>query len=222
MKQKILDLIKNNNIKNWQIFILLVTLDFLQEAITNNFVFTKETYHILLAPKMESYQIDNIFIIMKRNSTYSYLFIPVILLIRILTVTMLIQLFFLFGRMELKLKEVFRIASYGVIILLIGSLVKSIWLMSIPREQLTIKMFSHMPLSLTNLVNPYKMDHIMVGLFNSINIFEILWILTIGFLIKLLYNIKFTKSVIYSLGVWVLVLIFQTGLNLYVARVFHG
>lgn len=222
MKAKILSLIKDNEVKNWQLFLLLLVFNVFILVLWDNFVMTKEIYHALLSSKLESYQIDNYYVLIQHYSIYNYLFIPVLLILRAVTVTMLIQLFFLFSLQNLKFKEVFKITLLGIGILLIGSLIKIGWLVTIPKEQLTQKMLHIMPLSLSNLIDVTKQDNIMIGVLNSINIFELIWLLTIGILIKLVFEIKFAKSILISFSVWSLIFLFQLGLELYFFKVLNG
>ncbi len=222
MKTKILSIIRENEIKNWQIFLLLLVFNIFLAIIMDSFVMTKETYHTLLSSRMESYQIDNFYMMVKHYSIYNYLLVPVILIIRVVTVTMLIQLFFLFSLQNLRFKEVFRITLLGLFILSIGSFVKILWLTSIPKDQLTQKIMGIMPLSLSNLINIANMDYILIGILNSINVFEIIWLFMIGFLIKLVCNVKFAKSILISFSVWILIFLFQLGFALYLTRVLNG
>ncbi len=222
MKAKILSIIKNEEIKNWQIFLLLVVFNLFLAIIMDTFFMTKETYQTLLSSRWESYQIDNFYMMIKRYSIYNYLLVPFILIIRAITVAMLIQLFFLFGNHNLKFKEVFRITLFGLIVLSLGSLIKMMWLISIPKEQITHKLLGIMPLSFSNLVNIDEVDKLMVGVLNSVNIFELIWLLVIGFLIRTLSNIKFTKSILYSFGVWIMIFLFQMGFALYLTRVLNA
>ncbi|MCL5029530.1 MAG: hypothetical protein M1480_11010 [Bacteroidetes bacterium] len=222
MKAKILSIIKDDEVKNWQLFLLLLVFNVFILVLWDNFVMTKEIYHVLLSTKLESYQIDNYYVLIQHYSIYNYLFIPVLLILRAVTVTMLIQLFFLFSLQNLKFKEVFKITLIGVGILLIGSLIKIGWLVTIPKEQLTQKMLHIMPLSLSNLIDVTKQDNIMIGVLNSINIFELIWLLTIGILIKLVFEVKFAKSILISFSVWSLIFLFQLGLELYFLKVLNG
>jgi hypothetical protein len=222
MKAKILSVIKDEGIKNWQIFLMMVVLNIFVVLITNTFLLTRETYHTLLSSQMESYQIDNYYMIVKHYTIYGYLFLPLILMIRAIGITMLIQLFFLISQKNLKFREVFRVALFGLGVLSLCPLVKVLWLISLPQGQLTGITMSITPLSLSSVINISNMDGIIIGAMNCINIFEVMWVLVVGYLIKSFFDMTLRKSIACAFGVWALIFVFQMSLALYMTRVFHG
>ncbi len=194
---------------NWQIFFFLSIMNFMISFLANEFVFTREIYYHIFSEQMELGRIDKFIDKLNRFSVWSLLGIPLVLLIKYVVETFLLQLPLLLRFIEIPFKYIFRIVMYASIALIISRILHVLWIYWTPINELSGELFKIKPFSVGSLINSSQYPESSIAVFNQCSIFELLWgiILYCG-LIKT-GKIKKIDTALLVFCVWTVILFLQ-------------
>ncbi len=158
---------------------------------------------------MEIVRIDEFVEVLDRFSHLSMLVIPVVMLLKLIVNTLILQIPLLIKDIEIPFKKMFRIVMLASIMLTLGQLVHYIWIFLTPVENITRDLLTANPLSLVMLVGVEGYPASSVYVFAQCNVFEVLW--GMGIYFGLLSTNKIIKSDIAMLvlGTWTVLLFLQ-------------
>lgn len=222
MKRFFKEIIEDKEITNWHIFTLLITIDITLLFIMNNYILTREAYGAIYREHLEITTIDNIYVMAKKLSIWGYVFLPLLILLRVTIVSLIIQLFFMLRLKEISFKKLFRIILIGYGILVLSSIIQLISLWITPLEDFSSESLALVPLSITNLLSTENISEVYRGLLNQINVFEILWIFIIALGLRIISGMKTNYASIVAVSVWLMIFLFKAGVNLYLFKIFDG
>ena len=205
-------------LKTWQLYILLAVSNLLTLFIINHFIITKEVYYRLLSSRMEISRIDDYFNFISKFRLWGYFIAPLFLWLKITVVALLIQLPLMIKFIEIPFKKIFRIVAWADISIIILAIVQIIYLLNIPASQFTQNSLSYLPLSLIDLFHNFRFNVAAKSLINSINIFELAWVLIIYKGLKDTGKLEKIDAAILSTGIWVGIEIFQYALLTYLNK----
>jgi hypothetical protein len=191
---------------NWQIYLGILVINILVAWLFKICIMTKDVYYDLLSEQIESYRIDQYIELINRYSVWGIITIPITLFIKVLFISLLVQLPLLTKFVEIPFTKIFRIVLVASISLCAGLVAQFIYIYSIFLKGITPSMFIKYPLSLAQLVDNQKYDDSSIIVFNSINIFEILWIYLIYKGLANTKKIKKVDSAILVLCIWTVLL----------------
>jgi hypothetical protein len=203
---------------NWQIFAFLSVLNFLITFWAHRLIFTKEIYYSLLSDQMEIVRIDEFVEVLERFSFLSMLLIPVVLLLKYIINTLILQLPLLLRNIEIPFKKMFRIVMLASIMLTLGQLLQYIWIYLTPLENITRELLTINPLSIAAVIGIENYPQSSVHILNQFNLFEILWGLCIYFGLLSTNQIKKTDAAMLIFTVWTVVLFLQYVLYFFVGK----
>jgi len=203
---------------NWQIFAFLSVLNFLITFWAHKLIFTKEIYYSLLSDQMEIVRIDEFVEVLERFSFLSMLLIPLVLLLKYIINTLILQLPLLLRNIEIPFKKMFRIVMLGSIMLTLGQLIQYIWIYLTPVENITRELLTINPLSLAAVIGTENFSSSSVYVFNQFNLFEILWCLCIYIGLLSTNSIKKPDAAMLIFTVWTIVLFLQYALYFFVGK----
>lgn len=221
MKNILKDIIEDIEITNWHILALFITMEIVLIYTMDNYVLTREVYGNIYADKLDISSIDNLYIFMKKFSFWGYLFSPILIIIRVAIVALLIQLLFMLGLRELSFKKIFRITLLGYGFLLLASVTKIIMLLMTPVEVISTESLANIPFSIAFLLSADTANDVFRGILNNINLFEVLWIFSVGAGVSIISELKYNRAYMITMSVWMIIFLFKTGVNLYLYSIFE-
>jgi len=192
---------------NWRVFLCIIMLNLLISYLFQNFILTKSFYYHLLSQQIEDYRIEQYFDMVNKYSIWSYFTLPVVLLIKFSFLSLLFQFPLLIKFINIPFQQIFRMVMFASVAISLGSFLRFLHLYSIPSNEITHSIINIMPLSLTQFIDPNKYPNSSLSVFNSINVFEILWAYIIYRGIYLTGKIKKIDSVLLVLFIWTFLLI---------------
>jgi len=203
---------------NWQIFVFLSVLNFLITFWAHRLIFTKEIYYSLFSDQMEIVRIDEFIEVLERFSFLSMLLIPLVLLLKYIINTLILQLPLLLQNIEISFKKMFRFVMLASIMLTLGQLCQYIWIYFTPVETITKQLLTINPLSFAAVVGIEKFPPSSVYILNQFNLFEILWGLCIYYGLLSTNSIKKMDAAMLVFIVWLVVLFLQYALYFFFGK----
>ncbi len=206
-------------IKTSHLFLLFLFSILAQIYITQNFIMTHEVYYNLYSDRLEPHRVDEIVLMVKKFSIWSYPIAPLLLLIQLTFVALLIQLPLVFKFIDISFSRLFRIVSFAYIPLLIRQFVYIIWLLRLPANEINEKTLTFVPLAITNFVNSGDYPKHIYSFLGNFNLFEIVWVVVA---IVGLYQTKKLEKIDAALivfCVWTFIMIFIFVLITYLNKV---
>lgn len=215
-------IILDKELSNWHIYVLMILLNIFLAFVMNNYFLSREVIIRLYSQYNDISSINIYLLTMKKYSFLGYALIPIIILIRIVLVALIAQLFFMLRLKEISFNKLFRIVLIGYGIIVFSSFIQLIILFLTPTETLSLESLAMAPLSLSHLVSTENMDKVYNGFLNQINVFEILWIITIAVGLKSISGIKSNTASIVAISIWFMIFLFKAGVNLYLSKIFDS
>ncbi len=203
---------------NRQIFAFLAVLNFLITFWAHRLIFTRDIYYSLLSDQMELTRIDEFVKVLDQFSFLSMLLIPLVLMLKYIIKTLLLQLPLLLRYIEISFKKMFRIVMLASIMLTLGQLVHYIWIYLTPVESITRELLTINPLSLAAIVGIENFPSSSVYVLNQCNIFEILWGLCIYFGLLSTNRIKKTDAGMLVFTIWTVLLFLQYAIYFFIGK----
>jgi hypothetical protein len=207
-------------ITNWQIYLGILMINILVAWLFKKFIMTRDIYYNLLSEQIESYRIDQYVELMNRHSIWGFITIPITLFIKVLFISLLLQLPLLTKFVEISFTRIFRIVLLASISFCAGLVAQFVYIYSMPISEITANILIKYPLSLAQLVDIQKYNDSANIVFNSINVFEILWIFLIYKGLANTKRIKKIDSAILILGVWTVLLVLRWAVISYLYRMY--
>jgi hypothetical protein len=172
---KILTRARIEEISNWKILLLIVALNFSISWSYQNLVMTKSVYYQLLSEQMEVHRIERYIELSKNYLIWGYLAIPILQFIKLIFLALLVQLLLLIKFIDLPFKKIFRIVMFASLATSTGGVFQLSYLLLIPETAITPLVLNTAPLSLTQLIAAEQYSKSSVSVFNTMNMFEIIW-----------------------------------------------
>ena len=196
-------------IPNWQIFMFLALINFLVSFWSDRLIFTKELYYRLLSDQIELVRIDNLIELLKTYSLVSLIIIPIILSVKLLFSTLLLQLMLLLRYIEIKFSKLFRLIMFSSLILTSGQVAHFVQIYISSAENVTRKYLMVKPFALATFLetNAYPPSSLFV--LNQCNVFEILWMGWIYHGLIQTGQIKKSEAALLSFNLWGVILFFH-------------
>lgn len=211
---------KPDNTPTWQLFLLMVVSVMIIYGVTQNFIMTNEAFISLYSDRLDVDTINQLYLIGLKYSIWGYLFIPLLLFLRIFLVTSLLQFSFVVRWKNIQFKTLFRIVLIAFSALLLGMMVKTTYLITIPAESLSIENMSYIPISIANFLKPSNYSSATFGFLSSLNLYELGWCLLIYFQFIEKGIADKIEAMVTIIMAWGLIAGFSWGLSAYLERIF--
>lgn len=201
--------------ETWQLFLLLTVITILVSFAFQKLIMTQEVYFSLYGSQLEKYRIDDVINMTQKLQIWGILATPVLVWLRIAFVAFLIQLPFMIKFIEIPFKEIFRIVTIALFVLLLSDVTRLLYLYFQPMENITMDSLTFTPLAITNFLDKNNYSDLAFGFLSRINLFELMWgiVIYIG-----LIRTKKLEKIDYALIVfivWVGIVILTFGLALF-------
>jgi len=210
---------QGTSLKNWHLFLVLVLANVLIAFLYQEHIMTKDIFYALFSDQVETNRIDKFFDVTQRISIWGYLLTPVVLLIKFSFVALLLQFPLTIKFIDIPFKRLFRIMMLAAIPLLIGTMARYLWLLSLPVEQITKSVLQVTPLSLSSLIDYTKYTESSITILNNFSIYEIVWCLMVYLGLSKTEKLKKYDAAMLVIGVWTFLLVFQWALMAYLTKI---
>lgn len=198
------------------LYISLVLLSVAITVVFNILLVTKNAYFNTYS-QFDNTRIEEMFNFQHKYIWIGYLLIPIWLLIKTSIVSLTLQIGTTIQGFKLKLSQTLRIALMAEFVFLLPQLIKLFWFLIVQKEYTLTDLQQFYPLSILNLFSAKDLSVLLLYPFQTFNIFEVLyWItLAIGIRLELDKNVDLGIKVVFSgyipaLLLWMLVITFIT------------
>ena len=166
---------RTQKIKTWQMFVILCLLSTLISFLFQKLILTENLFYSLYSSQMEDYRIDQIFNFINRIQAWGYFLAPLIIYLRLMFMSLAIQLPLLIQYVDIPFRTIFRIVTVAFFAVIASDLARFIYLYSLPMNKINRETLSFIPLSLSSFLNASSYSQAAYSFLSKINIFEFLW-----------------------------------------------
>ncbi|MFP4022880.1 MAG: hypothetical protein ACLFVR_00010 [Thiohalospira sp.] len=203
------------NIDIKQYFGLIILIYILISILLNWFIIQDELYYKSLGEEFSTDVLNKIISLRNKWDWVGFIISPFFLFVKILLVATCLEIGNFIFDWKLQLKQLLRIVILAETIFLIVAIVRIIWFLVYP-ENLTLEYIQvYYPLSLINLVEIENIPQYLIYPMQLVNLFELVYWITLAYLIKIYTNKSFDKSFdfvakTYGVGLftWVILFVF--------------
>src|SRR5690554_2590321 len=180
--------------KNYLLFLFLVFYTIILGLILEEFLQINQMAMSTLAEQLTKEQLEKVLDLQTRWKWLSYGIIPLIYLIKTNLVAMIISLGCFLYNYEIEYKKVLNIVLKSEFVFLLAIFAKGAWFYFFQTD-FTLEDFQNFyPLSLITIVDYHQLDPWLFYLFQTVNLFELSYILLLTYFLKKALNIKFSDS----------------------------
>ena len=205
---------------NWFLFCALLSLAMLNTFVYQTSVLTREVYTNLMSETIDAKRIDEYFDMMTRLSVWNYLLLPVFLLLRLCFVALLVQVPFVLKFIDIPFARMLKIIMVAAIPLLLGGLIRTIWMLKLPASEISREALTFVPFSIAVFFESNELSSDILAILSPFNIFEFAWIVILAMGLTRISKIQKSDAALLVLAVWTLIFVFQWILTMYLKRVF--
>jgi hypothetical protein len=200
----------------WNYFVLISGINVLLTLIISYLFNSDELYYQSFGEQMAANRIDKMIELSLKWQWIGYAFIPIVVLIRISFTSLCLYTGCLLVNLKVRFKELFNLALLADFIFILAGLTKLVILIFF-KEVNTLEDLQFQPLSLLELFDRKSVDVLFIYPSSMISIFELLYWLTLTWLLTVFNELPFgssLKTVASSYGsgllLWVLFVMFLT------------
>ncbi|MFW0739738.1 hypothetical protein [Flavobacterium sp. T12S277] len=176
-----------------------------------------DLFYNSLSEQLTSQQIENFLGFQKKWQWVGYVFIPVLMLIKTSIIATILYISLFFSSKDLKFKNLWNIVLKAEFIFLLVPVFKIVWFCFFQTNYTLDDVQNFYPLSALNIVEYKNLETWFLYPFQTLNLFELAYIIYLGYQVGKLTNIKpdhGLKIVVYSyvpaLLLWVVTIMFFT------------
>ena len=206
MKTKIL------KINGWPYYLLLCSIALLFTFLGNTFLYTDSLYYSSLGEQYTIEQIKRLMAISKSWKWVGYTLVPLLLITRISYSAFCLYIGDLFQETHWGFKQLFKSALFADTVFCL-SVICNFYYYLISNNYHVTDDLSVNCLSLLKYTGKENIPNWLIFAFNSINVFEILYILTLAFLIRTIAKANYLKAFVF------VCLTYGVGNYLYIASI---
>jgi len=199
------------------LFSLLVIVTFLIGLLSKKILNTDELIYQSLSDLLTVEQLQTNLNFQKKWEWLSYMFIPLLLLIKLSIIASVLDIGVFFYNKKLKYKQIFKLVLKADFLFLIAIFVKIIWFYFIKHNFTLLDLQYFYPLSAINITGYQDLDPWFVYPFQVLNLFEVAYWFILAYFLGKELKISTEKSMnivasSYGVGlvIWVVVVMFFT------------
>jgi hypothetical protein len=210
------------NVKNWRLFVILLTLNLIISWIFQEYVMTKEVYHSILSERLEDYRIDQQIELVNRFEILGYFLLPIALWLKFSFVALLLQLPLMLKFIEIPFSKIYRAVMVASVSSVLMSAVRLGQLILTPVSQINESVLKITPLSLGSIIDAARYPDSAITILSAFNLFEAFWLvlLMLGFVSIAKEKLKKIDILLLISGVWIFLLVLQYALVTYMEKTF--
>lgn len=200
--------------KKFEFFLFISLLYVLLSVLLNEFIIQDKLYYQTLGEQLARERIEEFLELKRKWDWITYLLIPVILFFKFLFVALCLETGSIFKGYKTKLKQMFHIAMFGELVFLFSQILKTIVISLTKLEDLN-QLQEIASFSLLNIINNKNIDPWFIYPLQTVNVFEIAYWLFLAFILKIIWQKKYTNMIkfvlsTYGVGliIWIIIVMF--------------
>ncbi len=198
-------------------FLLLCAANMVAIKMNNTLILTDDIYYQTYGEQVAIAKIESFLDLRERISWLAYVFVPIILLIKISFVALCLNIGTLFSNIKLGFKRLFRIALVAELIFVVAGIIRILWLYYVKEIEVLQDVQYFYPLSMINFFSIDTLESWFIYPMVTLNLFEVAYFMALGlglhWALQKPYG-KMLRMVIGSYGIglliWALLLVFLT------------
>lgn len=191
-------MIKWLSVNNWRYFFILCGISLLFVFLINSSLFTDSLYYSTLKEQYTIKQIQGLLYLSKSWKNISYFFIPIIIIVRILYTSFCLYIGSLVEESHWKFKALFNISLKADIAFCLSPICNFYYYL-LSDDYKTVEDLGVNCFSLLKIVDNESIPNWLISAYNSINLFELLYIIFLVVFLKISFQLTYLKSTIFVL-----------------------
>lgn len=207
------------SLKTWQLFFLILIINMAASWVYNEYIFTRDVYHNLLAERLEANRIDQYFDFARKVSLWGYLLQPLLFLLQLGFLALLLQTPLMLMFIEIPFRRLFRInliASSTMCAAIVAQLLK---LSFYHPSEITNLALKTVPFSFASFVNASAFQNDILFLLGKLSVFEFVWCFLVYRGLVGTGKIRNSSALLLVVTIWIALLVLQWGIVVYFERI---
>ncbi len=196
------------------IFVFYVLISYLVFYIINNFIITEQYYYNFLGQQLTIERIKQFLSFRDKWQWVGYLFIPLMLLLKVCFVSFAIYLGTFFTENNVSFKRLFGIVLLAEGVFIFAGIVK-MFILLVSNFNTFEKIQTYYPLSFLNHFDTEKLKPWEIYIYNQFNFFHAIYIIFLSYCYSRLVHIKFFNSILFILNTYGLAIVLWITLVIY-------
>lgn len=202
-------------INKWGFFILVCLTYILISYVWRELILTEDVYFNTYGEQVALERIKNYVNIQKKIAWLGYIFLPLVMAIKISLVAICLNVGTLFSGYKINFKKLFHVALMAEGVFVIGGIVRTLWLMFFIDVNTLQDAQLFYPLSLLSIFDPETVEPWLIYPMQILNIFELVYWLVLARGMQLVLNKDYNSALTFvlstygiGLAVWIVLITF--------------
>jgi hypothetical protein len=196
------------------IFILLSLLYVVISIVINEFIISVELYYNTYSDQLSIDRIDTLISLKEKWEWPGYVFIPVILLVKLLIITLSIEIGAIILDYKIRFNEIFRAVLIAEMVMIISQIIRTISLFFVDFKTLD-DIHNFYPLSILNLLNAEDYDAWLIYPLKLANVFTAVYFIVLAYGLSFILRKKLSQMLLFTLStyglclvIWIMLIMF--------------
>jgi len=199
-----------HSMANWQIFAVMLGLNFMLIWLVKGQVIRTEFIYHLFQEQVEITRLEDQLELWRGWFNLNFILVPLVLFLKFSFISFVLQFPLLFLLEDVAYRDIFRVVMIAQLAMLAAAIIQIAILYLKPLQAIDMENLGRMPLSLAGLTRHYSALSLPAkAIINRFNVFELIWCLIIYYKLKSLLTLKSEDLIILVSGVWIFLLILQ-------------
>ncbi len=199
---------------NASLFIIISLGLILNNYLINEFIYSNDILYKGLGDQLSADHVSTIIYLLKKWKWIGYVFIPIILFVKLYLISFCIEIGAIFKGYEISIKRIFRVVLFTEIVYLTAQIMRTIALYVSDYE--SINEISHFyPLSIIGLLNSENLAGWLLYPLQMINLFVLIYFFLLAYGLSVMLRKKYIRMLSFAVGtygacllIWVLLVMF--------------
>jgi hypothetical protein len=197
------------------IFIFASLLYILISVFINEFIISSELYYNTYADQLSIDRINKLIHLKDKWEWTGYALIPVILFIKLLVITLSIEIGVILLDYKVSFSQIFRVVLIAELVLIIANIVRNTFLFFLDFDTLD-EIYNFYPLSILNLINSKSVNIWLVYPLKLANVFTIIYFIVLTNGLSFILRKKPARVLLFSVSTYGLCLLVWTMLIMFI------
>jgi hypothetical protein len=197
------------------IFIFASLLYILISVIINEFIISGELYYNTYADRLSIDRINKLIHLKEKWEWKGYALIPVLLLIKLLLITLSIEIGVILLDYKVSFNKIFRVVLIAELVTITAQVIRNTFLFFLDFDTFD-EIYNFYPLSVLSLINTNSVDTWLIYPLKLANVFTIIYFIVLAYGLSFILRKKPVKMLLFSLSTYGLCLLIWTMLIMFI------
>jgi hypothetical protein len=196
------------------IFILLSLLYVVISIIINEFIISVELYYNTYSDQLNIDRINTLIRLKEKWEWPGYVFIPLILVVKLLLITLSIEIGAIILDYKIRFNEIFRVVLIAEMVMIISQVIRTISLFFMDFKTLD-DIHNFYPLSILNLLNAEDYDAWLIYPLKLANVFTAVYFIVMAYGLSFILRKKLSEMLLFTIStyglclvIWIMLIMF--------------